>query len=530
MSDRFESYETILRNTLSESKTALTDKGVEVPEETKLRNVPALIGSIKTGSQVELVITAPDYEGQTLTATKGEKKATGAVNSGVARIPVDEEGTWIVSAEDGNSIELEVDMTIDGEMSGAKVYTIRIKKGEPDPTNRVEYQDDAIGMQPVSVSGTQVNYNGWDETFFFKMIYPVMLKTDGTVDYKLNPDNYSYKFGGISDPSEINDIHYDGNAMVRIEKMYTKFWSDSTYEYMSITNKPKDGYTAFGFIGESGDEVDCQYLGMFLGSNISNKLRSMSGQFALVKGDDSTYFPGKSFALNNGSNYGLGTYSIFQVLDMMFNIMFKTENCTKLGKGRSGVEEKEITSATPRPNKNMQTGLLNESGAIGVDTSTGCVKFMHIEDYFSNRSMPLAEQIEGLAIKDEGKSKGKIYIKTSKPYGTLSNNGNVTTSDYINETSFQTSTGNIKNSVLNNKYGRVPSVGGATTTTYECDQLYYDYWNNISSIKAGTRKGGIRGIASSVFEEDYTGGAGGMTGQGLSANLVARLQYEPQTA
>ncbi len=101
MSDRFESYETTLRNCLTESKEALTAKGVEVPEETKLRNVPALIDGIEVGhSGNAITINCKDeaFLGQTLTARHTDgTTVTKVIDSLTAVIEIPKDGEWTVS-------------------------------------------------------------------------------------------------------------------------------------------------------------------------------------------------------------------------------------------------------------------------------------------------------------------------------------------------------------------------------------------------------------------------------------------------
>lgn len=42
---------------------------------------------------------------------------------------------------------------------------------------------------------------------------PCMLKSDGTVDYYLDPDDYTKKEDGET-PSDIANVNYNGNAMM----------------------------------------------------------------------------------------------------------------------------------------------------------------------------------------------------------------------------------------------------------------------------------------------------------------------------
>lgn len=411
------------------------------------------------------------------------------------------------------------------------VLTLKFDKNNTDPKERVAYEDDAEGMNPATVEGGVVNLNDFEDAFFLEKIYPVMLRADGSVEYKLDPNDYSKKLGGGD--SQITQPSQSSNAMVCVEKMYTKFWHDDYYEYMSITDSPKDGYTAFGFLDENGNEMDCFYLAMYLGSwDTSSHLRSLSGQKVKVPDNTSSQtYNIRTGATAQGANYGLGTWAQYQVLDLLFNLIFKTDDCTVLGQGRKGAGEKSGVgsgSGSGGTLPNLQTGILNDKGPIAVDSASGCVKFMHIEDYFSNRTQPLAEMIDGCVITFKSQDTGTLHVKSRRPYNAIGNDGGVQTSGYTNESTFLTKTGNIKNSVLSNDYGRVPATGGGTSSTFECDQLFYDSSQYMTtSPKAGCRRGGIHGLASSWFGS-YIGGI--YDANSFRGSCVARLSYEPPTA
>lgn len=498
------------------SQTVSVDSATSYSTEIKIDSgssgIPMIV--VKTDSKVDGKVIKCSLDDTTLEQTVTNKTCTFLVTS------LDE---WTLTCDDFPEKTVKVNVSeaksYNARFSIGGVYTIRINKTTTDPTERVEYQDDAIGMTPASVEGSTVNYGDWLDTFFFEKYYPVMLKTDGTVDYLLDPYNYAKKVDG--DYSDIGQTSYDGNAMVCIEKMYTRYWSDSTYEYMSITDSPKDGYVPFGFTNSEGAEVDNQYVAMFLGSNIESKLRSISGQSVMFPATvTSTSFDIRNLALKNGENYGLATFALYQVTDMVFNIIFKTEDCSKLGKGRQGAGEVNNGSAGTLPG--LKTGLFAESGPIAVDTTSGCVKFMHIEDYFSDRTKPLAEMIDGTLVtsKNDDTATGTLYVKTQRPYATIGANGQGATSGYTNQTTFVTKTGNIKSSVLDNNYGRVPSEIGATSSTYECDPIEFSKYTTGTHI--GVRRGGIRGLASSWFFNIY-----GLTY--FRGSCCSRLSFEPPT-
>ena len=76
-------------------------------------------------------------------------------------------------------------------------YGYRISKSEPDPFQRVEYIFDAAGFTPAHMvfnedSDTNYfDYGDWKSVWFVRDNKPCMLKYDGTVDYYLDPDDYS---------------------------------------------------------------------------------------------------------------------------------------------------------------------------------------------------------------------------------------------------------------------------------------------------------------------------------------------------
>lgn len=450
MSKLLDNYSTILQETLTNTKLALEEKKVEVPSETKLENVPDLIDKIDNGSKVELVISAPDYEGQTLTATKGEKSIKGQVQDGECIIPVDEGGVWKVSADDGTSIEIEATMLVSGELikfESNKIYGVKITEATEDTEQRVTYLDDAIGKIPVKVDIDETgdgNLNSWKNSWIFQKIYPVMLKTNGEIDYRLDPNDQSKKISG--EPSDISNINYDGNAMVCIEKFYTKFSMNGEDEEIRISDTKQDGFQAIGFIRENGSEADRIFLPMFTGSFDSNsKLRSLSNQDVKY---NTSFTDFRTAAQNNDSGYDIETWAMNQAISAVYFILMK--NCnpkTALGEGRT------YSSA--------QTGILANKGAIAYDTSTKTTKFMYIEDFTSNYSNGMYRWEAGILAQDK-----KLYVKMKPPYSGTSTSGYTQVTDHVAGNNY------INAMKCDNKYGRYGMAYIGSDSTYEAA-----YWN-----------------------------------------------------
>ena len=92
------------------------------------------------------------------------------------------------------------------------IYGFHIDGAESDPSAKVTYLKDAQGLTPAKMnySSGVFDYGSWEDAFF--MPRPCMLKSDGNVDYYLDPDNYAKKEDGSA--SDVANINYDGNAMM----------------------------------------------------------------------------------------------------------------------------------------------------------------------------------------------------------------------------------------------------------------------------------------------------------------------------
>lgn len=74
-------------------------------------------------------------------------------------------------------------------------YGVKIDLNNADPETSVEYILDAVGKRParVNLETGEFDYGDWADVGFVKDCKPCMLRYDGTVDYYLNPNDYSKK-------------------------------------------------------------------------------------------------------------------------------------------------------------------------------------------------------------------------------------------------------------------------------------------------------------------------------------------------
>lgn len=465
-------------------KVAVNNKGQSAPDNVKLGDLPKYIDAIvvSKGATAKIVVTATDYEGQTITATKGSSKVTGVVKSGKCELEVSESGTWTISTSDGTTAQVDVVLDYTAELS-QPVLGFRVTQSESDPEKRIVYTDGATGFTPVTVDSStgKANWGSWKDTWLVKKFYPVMLKTNGTIDYKLDPDDLSKRAGGGT--SDVDNTSYDGNAMVCIEKFYTKLTTSGGYEYIQFSAKKADGFEALGFKRSDGSEMDRVFISCYQCLNQSNKLKSYSG----VTPSKTGYSTFLTYTTNINANYGMFTYVHFQLFNLIANLLFKREDVlNQIGKGRTGAQT---------------TGLTNDVGGIGINKSSTANQFLWLEDFVCSFYNPV---LQGVL-----RNGSTTYIKLTKPYSFTNTSGYTLVSGAIANTS---SLENIKCSIANNTYMRYPTTGGATSTTYECSAVNY---YNTASVAPARRTLSVTGLNTYTWTQSNT------------TDLVTRLSYEP---
>jgi hypothetical protein len=253
-----------------------------------------------------------------------------------------------------------------------KCYGVRIDRNNPDPYERVTYIMDAYGKRPAKMNydSGSFDYGDWEDVWFVKENYPVMLKSNGTEDYRLDPNDYSKKWNS-EDDSEIEYTGYDGNVMSRIPLVWVHFSQDANYDTIIVADgKYDDSYHAIAHTKEDGTIVEQIYLSCYQGSlnNDSTKLQSISGQYPMMT---KTAIDEITYATENGSGWYTRTWGQRQLINTLLLIMSKSEDSqTSFGNG----------AYTTR-----KTGGLNTGGQfIGYNDDTHQVKVFHIEDWWGN--------------------------------------------------------------------------------------------------------------------------------------------------
>ena len=377
------------------------------------------------------------------------------------------------------------------------IYAFHIDANESDPTEAVTYREDAVGMTPayMDYANDVFNYGSWGDAFF--MPRPCMLKSDGTVDYYLNPDDYTKKIDGVT-ASDVGNTSYDGNAMMEWgrdgKKIYYKVvpdTGDSNSGTVYIADgKVDEDYQCWSFINNQGDLVDHFYTPIYNGSIVSSKMRSLSGQTVSNK---TTATQEKTAAqLNNPSTDLL--WNIECIADRIL-INFLCVLITKTLDSQTAFGQGANTGGSEAINNTFQTGVHNakgmfygtNSGEVSANTFGNCVKIFGMENYYG-----FQWRRQNGWIKVNADQRLKLTNGTED--GSTANGYNEDGSGYISlgATPTGTSGGYIKKGKFT-RYGILPYDASGDSSHYYCDGLWF---NNSATTFALV--GGGSSVASKV--------------------------------
>ena len=344
---------------------------------------------------------------------------------------------------------------------GDFIYEFIYNPNEPNPSQCIEYAGINADYKSAYMDYTtgKFNYGSWKDTFIMSLFKPCMLKYDGTVDYYLNPDDYTLKEDGT--PSDVANTSYAGNAMVEIGQFWICTENVGSKIHVKIANrKINDNYYDFMHYGVDGTLKEYVYRSMFDGCNISNKIRSISGQAICknVTGDNQI-----TYARANGNNWDVDAYADRVAINYLLMLIGKsTDTQTVFGTGR-------YSGGSANSNNQLNTGMLIKRGMFYGDSNNGAVKVFHIENWWGN----IWKITNGLIQKG-----GKFYAKMT--HGTQDGSSvvgyNNTGNGYIDTgvVLSGTSGGYISGVAHKPPYGILPNVVSGSSSTYMPDGCW---WN-----------------------------------------------------
>ena len=369
------------------------------------------------------------------------------------------------------------------------VYGFRINSNESDPSAGVTYLADAVGMIPAAMDyvNNRFDYGSWEDAFF--MPRPCMLKFDGTVDYYLDPDDYSKKADGT--PSDITDDTYGGNAMMEWGQNSKRIWykiipeGDGTSASVYIADGQVDNdYRAWPFINNQGVLVKHFYTPIYNGSiDSAGRLRSLSGKANTNLCQSKLAAQEIDAAeLNNPGTDKLWNTEVFCdviLIDLLLILMAKSlDTQTAYGKGRCG----QSSGAQYM----IGTGTMDGKGLFwgSYDTTYG-VKVFGMENWWGNQWRRYSGYMMTSYVQ-------KYKMTCGRQDGSTADGYNTTGDGYLIGATSPMENGYIKKMQFDENCF-LPTEVGSDASHYWCG-----YWQQSDGIRYPVRGGYCSYAASAV--------------------------------
>ncbi len=139
-----------------------------------------------------------------------------------------------------------------------------------DPSQRIEYIKTNKNYTPLSISSSThtADYGSWEGNPILEANVPAMIKANGTVDYYLDPDDYTKKLDGTA--SDVANTAYEGGAFAYIPKVYKREYIKGNDRYVMFSmTKVNNDFKPVGFVDHLGNEYDGIWIPMFNGTKVT---------------------------------------------------------------------------------------------------------------------------------------------------------------------------------------------------------------------------------------------------------------------
>lgn len=344
-----------------------------------------------------------------------------------------------------------------------ELYGFTINPNESDPASMISYIGDNELFTPAKMNFTsgEFEYGSWENAWFIKDLNPCMLNYDGTIAYSLDKNDYTKKADGTA--SDVANTSFAGNAMVGIPKVYTKITNnaDGTLSVYFSDVKIDEGFNCYAHIDSAGNEMDYTYMPIYNGSNVSNKMRSISGLSVsnnTTVNTEITY--AKANNLNTDTIWHTEVLSDRMLINLLLVLIGKSTNSqTVFGTGNTNGYVDQSNNGI------LTTGTMNKKGLFwgNQDTKSG-VKVFGIENWWGN----IYRRIAGW-INNNGSY--KIKLTAGQADGSTTDGYNTTGDGYIPISGLTTTNGYISK-MLGNKFGLFPSAVNGSSSTYYGDSFF----------------------------------------------------------
>ena len=425
------------------------------------------------------------------------QSADGLTFKPMIRLAADNDSTYQPYAKTNQQLTAEINEL--EKAADGLIYGFQINGSESDPAAAVTYLEDAVGMTPAHMdfSTGKFDYGTWENAFF--MPRPCMLKSDGTVDYYLNPDNYALKEDGTA--SDIANTAYAGNAMMEWGRNGHKIWlkilptGDGSSAKVYISNHRADSkFFDYPFHNCKGESAEHFYTPIYNGSVISSTMRSLSGQtVSKTLAGTAEITAAKA---NNPSTDELWNIECFAdrlLINMLLILMGKSLNTQAVfGQGLNSGGSEAI-------NDGFTTGVHNAKGLFygtndgTASTYTNAIKIFGMENYYGFQW----RRTNGLIL-NNGATKYKLTYGTEDGSAATGYNTDGTNYKDASVTPSGTSGGYISKAKFTED-GMFSDTMSGSASTYYCDGTWFNNAAVTFALFGGISHLGAGGGAFSLY-------------------------------
>ena len=362
----------------------------------------------------------------------------------------------------------------------APVYGFHISDSESDPSAKVTYLADSVGMTPAHMDYTNdvFDYGSWADVWFVKNCKPCILNADGTVSAYLDKNNFGKDVDG-NWITIIPDIGAVQNVMIEFPKIWYKVVPDANDEHSgSVYISPvkiDDDYKDYAYIDYQGNHKEHFYMPAYNGTLVSGVMRSLSGEQV------SKTLTGQQeidACTANGNGWYTEDAGEIMLINFLLILMGKsTDTQAVYGQGLS-------TGGTEAINAGFTTGVHDTKGMFyGTNDRTiasgsygNAVKVFGIENYWGFQWHRYAGDMLVNGVR-------KIKLCYGNEDGSTSFGFNGTGNGYVNvgATPSGTSGGYISRMKFGHD-GMYSEVSSGSSSTNYCDGQWFD--NSSSTVYA----------------------------------------------
>lgn len=432
---------------------------------------------------VNITTGSEEFYNKTIVVKKnGTQVGTTTFNgSGAASYTAESTGTYSFTVTyDGQefteSVEVTAQTTYSVQLDAYVCFAFHYSENDSDPDS-VTYPSvlpgtskapDNYGWTPAQMDFTtgKLNYGSWNPAGAnankLKWFFPksCMLKYDGTVDYYLDESDETKKADGVT-ASDVANTNYGGNAMMEWaqdgKKIYWKVVPDNDgkgFTFVVANGKADNDMQPWNHYDANGNLTPHFYTAKYFGSNVSSKLRSISGQSNMVsqtRQTEVTY----ARANNVDSNviWDTEVYADWFLIGMLCCLMGKSMNTqAKFGKGNNN------TSAA------IGQGTMNGKGQFyGKNDNGSGVKVFGMENFWGN----IWRAIRGLVT--DGSTNAKVKLTHGTQDGSTASDYNFDGTGYISRAKITGTSGGYISAMDIDAKGLTPKTVSGSETTYYTD-------------------------------------------------------------